>query len=35
MLYLGREERELWGHCVISLGSEFEGEDDQLIYYST
>ena len=35
MLYLRREELQLWGHGVISLGSEFEGEEDQLIYYST
>jgi len=35
MLYLRREEMQLWGHGVICLGSEFEGEDDQLIYYST
>jgi adenylate cyclase len=35
MLYLRREELQLWGHGVICLGSEFEGEEDQLIYYST
>lgn len=35
MLYLRREELQLWGHGVICLGSEFECEEDQLIYYST
>jgi len=35
MLYLRREELQLLGHGVFCLGSEFEGEEDQFIYYST
>jgi len=35
MLYLRREEMQLWGHGVICLGSEFEGDEDHFIFYST
>lgn len=35
MLYLRREEMQLWGHGIICLGSEFEGEEDQFISYGT
>ncbi len=35
LVYLRREEMQLWRQGVISLGSEFEDEEDCHIYYST
>ncbi len=34
LVYLRREEMQLWGDGVICIGSEFEGDEHDHIYYS-
>ena len=35
LVYLRREEMQLWGEGIICLGSEFEGDESQHIYFKT
>lgn len=34
LVYLRREEMQLWGEGIVCLGSEFEGDENHHIYYS-